>query len=274
MTETTYSIIGGGTMGTTFGRALIANQLAAPEDITFAEVDAGRRKTLSESIGSRVTERAEDAVAGARVIFMAVKPQDFPSVGKALQGLILPEQLVVSIMAGVPIQSLRDHLGHRTVVRAMPNTPAQIGRGITVWTAPSEVSEEQRSHVQTLLATMGREVYVTDEGQIDLATAVSGSGPGFVFLLLEALVDGAVQIGMRRELAAELVYQTVLGSAAYALESDLHTSELRDMVTSPGGTTAAGLYAMEAAGVRAGTISAIVAAYQRTQELSGQERGT
>jgi pyrroline-5-carboxylate reductase len=274
MTAATYSIIGGGTMGTTFGRALIANELATPEDITFAEVDAGRRKALSESMGARVTERADEAVAGASVIFMAVKPQDFPSVGNVLQGLILPEQLVVSIMAGVSIQSLRDHLGHRSVVRAMPNTPAQIGRGITVWTAPPEVDEAQRSAVQTLLATMGREVYVTDERQIDLATAVSGSGPGFVFLLLEALVDGAVQIGMRRELAAELVYQTVLGSAAYALESDLHPSELRNMVTSPGGTTAAGLYAMEQAGMRAGAIDAILAAYQRTQELSGQERGT
>ena len=274
MTDTRYSIIGGGTMGTTFGRALIANNLAAPEDITFAEVDAGRRTTLSDSTGAKVTERADEAVAGTSVVFMAVKPQDFPSVGNVLQGLILPEQLVVSIMAGVSIQNLRDHLGHRSVVRAMPNTPAQIGQGITVWTAPEEVNEAQRSAVQTLLATMGREVYVTDERQIDLATAVSGSGPGFVFLLLEALVDGAVQIGMRRELASELVYQTVLGSAAYALESELHTSELRNMVTSPGGTTAAGLYAMEEAGMRSGAINAILAAYQRTLELSGEERGT
>jgi pyrroline-5-carboxylate reductase len=262
-----FCVIGGGTMGETLSRALVSNGLAAADAITVCDVSASRRDLLQSSLGVRVTDDPEKAASGAPVVFMAVKPQDFGVVGGTLQGLILPEQLIVSIMAGVPIHTIRDHLGHRAVVRAMPNTPAQIGQGLTVWTAPPEVSEDQRAQVAKMLGTLGREIYVPDERHIDMATAVSGSGPGFVFLFLEALIDGAVQIGMRRELAAELVYQTVLGSAAYAQKSGLHPAVLRDMVTSPGGTTAAGLRAMEQQGVRAGTMEAIIAAYRRTQEL-------
>ncbi len=262
-----FAIIGGGTMGGTFGRALLDNQLADPKTITVCETHAQRRADLQESLGVRVTAGPAEAIAGASVIFLAVKPQDFPSVGAALQGLILPEQLVVSIMAGVPIQSLRDQLGHRSVVRAMPNTPAQIGQGLTAWTAPPEVTEAQRRQVQQMLAILGKEIYVPDERHIDMATAVSGSGPGFFFVILEAMIDGAVQIGMRRELATEMVYQTAIGSALYAQQSGLHPAVLRDMVTSPGGTTAEGLRAMEKHGARSGTMEAIIAAYRRTREL-------
>lgn len=268
MTDKAFCVVGGGTMGQTFSRALIRNDLAAPEAITICEVAEARRAALEAELGVATTADPVAAAKDAPVVFMAVKPQDFTSVGTALQGLILPEQLVVSIMAGVPIHTLRDHLGHRAVVRAMPNTPAQIGQGLTAWTAPPEVSEAQRAQVSQMLGTLGQEIYVPDEHHIDMATAVSGSGPGFLFLILEALIDGAVQIGMRRELASELVLQTALGSAAYARESGLHPAVLRDMVTSPGGTTAEGLRAMEQNGVRAGTMEAIIAAYRRTQELS------
>lgn len=262
-----FCIIGGGTMGETFGRALLTNKLAQPSAVTICEVNESRREMLRETLGVEVTASAEDAARGSPIVFLAVKPQDFPAVGEALQGLILPEQLVVSIMAGVPIRTLRDQLGHRSVVRAMPNTPAQIGQGLTIWTAPDEVSADQRAGVQRMLATLGKEIYVPDERHIDMATAISGSGPGFVFLFLESMIDGAVQIGMRRELATEMVYQTALGSAAYAQQSGLHPAVLRDMVTSPGGTTAEGLRAMEEHGVRAGTMEAIIAAYRRTLEL-------
>lgn len=267
-TGKTFCVIGGGTMGQTFTRALISNDLATPQTIAVCEVSAPRRDALANDLGVSVTADPAEAASGAPVVFMAVKPQDFPSVGGVLQGLILPDQLVVSIMAGVPISTLRDHLGHRAVVRAMPNTPAQIGQGITAWTAPPEVSDEQRHRVAAMLATLGREIYVPDERHIDMATAISGSGPGFIFLILESMIAGAVQIGMRRELAAELVYQTVLGSAAYAQSSGLHPAVLRDMVTSPGGTTAEGLHTMEQNGVRAGTMEAIIAAYRRTRELA------
>ena len=266
-----FCVIGGGVMGETIARSIVANGLASPSAIAVCDTDAHRRDWLHESVGVAVTDRHEEAVAGAPLIFLAVKPQDFPPVAAALQGLILPEQLVVSIMAGVRIASVRDQLGHRAVVRAMPNTPAQIGQGLTVWTATEDVDAERRAEVRCLLATLGKEIFVPDERHIDMATAVSGSGPGFIFLILEAMIDGAVQIGMRRELAAEMVYETALGSAAFAKQSGKHIAALRDMVTSPGGTTAEGLLAMERHGVRAGTMEAIIAAYRKTQELGRQQ---
>ncbi len=267
MTDKAFCVIGGGVMGQTITRSLIGSGLAAAPAITVCEVAAPRRQSLEADLGVAATGDAVAAADGAPVVVLAVKPQDFPAVGGALQGFILPEQLVLSIMAGVTMQTLRDRLGHRAVVRAMPNTPAQIGQGLTAWTASAEVTESQRALVGQMLATLGRAIPVQDERHIDMATAVSGSGPGFFFLILEALIDGAVQIGMRRELATELVYQTALGSAAFAQESGLHPAVLRDMVTSPGGTTAEGLRAMEEKGVRAGTMEAIIAAYRRTREL-------
>jgi pyrroline-5-carboxylate reductase len=270
MTDKAYGIIGGGVMGEAIGRSLIATGVAPADAVTICDTDAKRRAYLESNLGVTVTGEHAEASQGAPVVVLAVKPQDFRTVSSSLQGLILPEQLVLSIMAGVSMGTLRDQLGHRALVRVMPNTPAQIGEGLAVWTATPEVDDAQRATVRRILKTLGEELYVPDERHIDMATAVSGSGPGFFFLILEAMIDGAVQIGMRRELAAEMVYQTALGSAAFAKQSGLHTAVLRDQVTSPGGTTAEGLRAMEQQGVRSGIIEAVVAAYERTQEL-GQE---
>ncbi len=265
-----YGIIGGGVMGEAIGRSLISTGTASASAIIICDIDARRRSYLESDLGVTVTGEHAEACQAAPVVVLAVKPQDFRTISNSLQGRILPEQLVLSIMAGVNVGTLRNQLGHRALVRVMPNTPAQIGKGMAVWTATPEVNDEQRAIVRRILQTLGIELYVPDERYIDMATAVSGSGPGFFFLILEAMIDGAVQIGMRRELAAEMVYQTALGSAAFAQQSKLHTAVLRDQVTSPGGTTAEGIRAMEQQGVRAGIIEAIVAAYERTLEL-GQE---
>ena len=265
-----YCIIGGGVMGEAIGRSLISTGTASASVIIICDIDAKRRSYLESDLGVTVTGEHAEACQTAPVVVLAVKPQDFRTISNSLQGRILPEQLVLSIMAGVNVGTLRNQLGHRALVRVMPNTPAQIGKGMAVWTATPEVNDEQRATVRRILQTLGIELYVPDERYIDMATAVSGSGPGFFFLILEAMIDGAVQIGMRRELAAEMVYQTALGSAAFAQQSKLHTAVLRDQVTSPGGTTAEGIRAMEQQGVRAGIIEAIVAAYERTLEL-GQE---
>ena len=265
-----YCIIGGGVMGEAIGRSLISTGTASASAIIICDIDAKRRSYLESDLGVTVTGEHAEACQTAPVVVLAVKPQDFRMISNSLQGRILPEQLVLSIMAGVNVGTLRNQLGHRALVRVMPNTPAQIGKGMAVWTATPEVNDEQRATVRRILQTLGIELYVPDERYIDMATAVSGSGPGFFFLILEAMIDGAVQIGMRRELAAEMVYQTALGSAAFAQQSKLHTAVLRDQVTSPGGTTAEGIRAMEQQGVRAGIIEAIVAAYERTLEL-GQE---
>ena len=149
----------------------------------------------------------------------------------------------------------------------MPNTPAQIGQGMVVWTATEAVSPEARDQVRSVLGALGQELYVDDEKYVDMATAVSGSGPAFVFLVMEALIDAAVHIGMRREMATPIVIQTMLGSALYAQTTDKHLAELRNMVTSPGGTTAEGLLALEDAGVRAAFAEAIVAAYEKAKRL-------
>ena len=262
-----FGVIGGGTMGGTFVAALLVNEIATPDAISVCEVVESRRHWLSGEYGVQVTDDPALAAKDAPVVFIAVKPQDFGTAAEPLQGLIRPEQLVVSIMAGITIDKLCDSLGHHVVVRVMPNTPAQIGEGMLVWTASDKVSTEQRGAVQRILATMGHELYVPSERQIDMATAVSGSGPGFVYLMIESMIDGAVQIGLSREMAQEMVLQTVKGSAQFAQESDTHIAELRNMVTSPGGTTAAGLRAMEQHAARTGTIEAIVEAYRRAQEL-------
>ncbi|HXG42573.1 MAG TPA: pyrroline-5-carboxylate reductase [Dehalococcoidia bacterium] len=263
------AIVGGGVMGEAIVGALLAKGVAEAGDIAVCDVLEERRRILAERYGVRTHAQASEAVRGADVTVLAVKPQEFPAAARSLAGGDAPP-LFLSIMAGVPLRSLMSLLGSQRVARAMPNTPAQIGEGVAVWTASPAVDETDREKVRQVLAALGYELYVDDEKYVEMATAVSGSGPGFVFLLLEALVDGAVHIGLPRPMAVELVYRTVLGSVRYAQASGRHPAELRAQVTSPGGTTAAGLLALERAGVRAAIVAAIEAAHRRALELGGQ----
>ena len=154
------------------------------------------------------------------------------------------------------------------IVRVMPNTPAQIGHGMSVWTATPEVTQPQRDMARRILAAMGRELEVHDENYIDMATALSGSGPGYVFLFLEAMIDAGVHVGIPRDQAELLARQTLLGAAALADQSNMHPAALRNMVTSPGGTTAEGIAALEDGGLRAAVTQAVIAAYRKSRELS------
>jgi pyrroline-5-carboxylate reductase len=262
------AIVGGGVMGEALVAALLAKGVAEAGDIAVGELLEERRRHLAQRYGVRTDAQAAAAVQGADLAVLAVKPQDFPTVARALGGSA--HQLYLSIMAGVPLRALATSLGSQRVARAMPNTPAQIGEGVTVWTALPAVDEGARQQVRRVLAALGHEVYVEDEKYVEMATAVSGSGPGFLFLLLEALVDGAVHIGLPRPLAVELVYRTALGTVRYAQASGRHPAELRSQVTSPGGTTAAGLLELERQGVRAAIMGAIEAAHRRALELGGQ----
>jgi pyrroline-5-carboxylate reductase len=203
------------------------------------------------------------------VLLLAVKPQEFAAVAAGLKGQLTAQQTVLSIMAGVPIARISEGLGSRAVVRAMPNTAAFVGQAMSVWTASEAVSEQGRAAVAKLLGAVGRELQVSDEKYLDMATAVNGSGPGFIFLFLEAFIDGAVHVGLRRDVAEQLATQTLLGAATMALELGKHPAELRNMVTSPGGTTAAGLQVLEDIGLRGAIIDAVEAAYERARELSG-----
>jgi pyrroline-5-carboxylate reductase len=170
-------------------------------------------------------------------------------------------------MAGVTVKQLSKALKTDSIVRSMPNTPAQIGEGMTVWTATADVGGNAREGVRSILGAMGKEAFVPDEKYLDMATGLSGSGPAYVFLFIEALTDAGVHIGLSRDLAATMALQTVLGSAKYAAETGKHPAELRNQVTSPGGTTAEALRAFENGAFRADVLAAVVAAYEKSKAL-------
>jgi pyrroline-5-carboxylate reductase len=265
------TFIGGGMMGEAIIAGVLHNGLATPGDIAACDIVEARRQHLAKTYGVQVSDDAAKASTGSDLVLLAVKPQDFSGTGSSLAAALNGRQTVMSIMAGVTIDSIRSSLKHDAVVRAIPNTPAQIGEGMTVWTATDAVDSSTRDKVRSLLSVLGRELYVADEKYVDMATAVSSSGPAYVFLVIEAMIDAAVHVGLRRDMATTMVLQTVAGSATYALETGRHPAELRNQVTSPGGTTAEGLLALEEAGVRAAFLHAIEAAYEKAKALGGQK---
>lgn len=263
------AFIGGGVMAEAIIGALLAKGLAGPTDISVGEPRAERRIHLAGTYSVRAYERDIEALRDTAVVVLAIKPQDLRNAMAELEGHIQPHQLVISIVAGASLDTIVDGLGHRRVVRAMPNTPARIGHGMTVWTVTPDVDVEQRSTATAILSALGKAAFVPEEKLIDMATAVSGSGPAYVFLAMEALADAAVHVGIPRDLAWELTRQTFVGAAHLAEDSDQHPAVLRNMVTSPGGTTAAGLLCLEEGALRACFTRAVVAAHRRAQELGG-----
>ena len=254
------------------GEAIIAALLRGgtpASDIAACDVVPARRQHLASAYNIAVHDDAPAAARDADIVLLAVKPQDWRTAAGALGAALQPSQTVVSIMAGVRIDDLTKALGHPAVVRAMPNTPGQIGAGFVAWTATDAVDAKARDAVAALLSTLGTAVEVPGEKYVDMATALSASGPAFVYLVIEAMIDGGVEIGLTRELATQMACETVLGSAKFMQSTGEHPAVLRNRVTSPGGTTAAGLAAMEDHAVRAGVAAAVVAAYQRTLELGG-----
>lgn len=261
--------IGGGSMGEALVSAWLARELVQPAEVTVSDVTDARREHMSSTYGAIVTSDNAAAVHEADVVLLAVKPQDFSDVAAGLKGKLPDSATVLSIMAGVPMRRIADELGHAAVVRVMPNTPAFVAEAMSVWMASDAVSAGARKAVATLLGAAGDELEVDDERYVDMATAVSGSGPGFVFLFLESLIDGAVQIGMADDVAERIAAQTLYGSALLAREHEKSPAELRAMVTSKGGTTAAGIEVFDEAGLRGTVVRAVEAAYRRSQELSG-----
>ncbi|MFN2270701.1 MAG: pyrroline-5-carboxylate reductase [Anaerolineae bacterium] len=263
----TIAFIGSGMMGGAIIHALVTKNEVEPEKIIASDLLLERQEELRNRYGVRITADNAAAASGADIVVLSVKPQVLPEVMPELRGKIKPEALVFSIVAGMPIATIGKGLGHKAIVRTMPNTPAQIGEGMTVWTSSPAVTEAQRAQAQAILQTMGLELYVTHEDALDMATAVSGTGPTYVFLLMEALVDAAVHMGFSRREARPIVIQTVLGSAKFAQQSDKHLAELRNMVTSPGGTSAEAIYQMEKGGMRTVLSKAVWAAYQKSRLL-------
>ena len=218
----------------------------------------------------RTTPDNTEAVAGASVIVLAVKPQVMEGVARELAGVINPGQLIVSIAAGVTVSALRAWLGSSAIVRCMPNTPALVGKGVTGLYADAGVSEAQRGEAEELLRAVGDAVWFEQEGELDAVTALSGSGPAYFFAVIEALIEGGVELGLKRDIAHRLVTGTAIGAAAMIGPHD-DPGELRVRVTSPGGTTERALSVLASGGVAHTLRQAVHGAWQRSRELSGVE---
>jgi pyrroline-5-carboxylate reductase len=263
------TFIGGGVMGEAMLSAILDKGLSPSQSISVSDIDEARCRHLEHKYGVAVMNNHRLAADKSDVVVLAIKPQNLTNVMAELSGQIKPPQLVLSIIAGTKISSLCLGLNHDCVVRAMPNTPAQIGEGISVWTAAADVTEQQKEWAGSILGTMGKEIYVDDEKYIDMATAVSGSGPAYIFLFVESLIDAAVDIGLPRDMAKELVLQTVLGSEHFIQKSGKPLAELRRMVTSPGGTTAEALLQLEKGKFSELLMQAVSAAYNKAKRLGG-----
>ncbi|MGH2358536.1 MAG: pyrroline-5-carboxylate reductase [Candidatus Limnocylindria bacterium] len=264
------AIVGAGVMAEAMITGLLADRAVAAEDLVASHPRRERREALNERHGIRVVARNPDAVADAEIVVLAVKPQMVARVMRELRGALRDEQVVLSIVAGATLRSLVEGLIHPAVVRAMPNTPSQIRRGITVWAASEACTARQRELARSVLRALGDERQVDDEEFVAMATALSGTGPTYLFAVMEALIDAGVHLGFPRDLAHDLVVATLVGSSEFAQRSDLHPAQLRNAVTSPGGTSAAAIYELEKGRYRTVLSDAVWAAYRRTLELGAR----
>jgi pyrroline-5-carboxylate reductase len=270
MLDKKITFIGPGVMAEAMIAGLIRQNLANPENILASGPRENRGQKLREKYGIQTTTNNAAAASEADVVVLSVKPQRLSDVMSGLKS-VKKDALVLSIIAGATIEKIGKGLNHNAIVRSMPNTPGQIGEGITVWTASEETSEAQQDMARQILGALGDEVYVEDESYMDMATALSGSGPAYVFLFTEALIDAGVHMGFPRRIAEQLVLKTIRGSVDYYYHAERHPATLRNQVTSPGGTSAEAIYYLEKAGFRTAISRAVWAAYQRSLEL-GKEK--
>jgi pyrroline-5-carboxylate reductase len=270
LTDRRIATVGSGVMAEAMIAGLLRGRLVEPTQIVASHPRPERREALEREHGISTSAENVTAIDGADVILLGIKPQMLLRVGRELGPHVRPGQLVVSILAGATTAALTGILGHPEVVRAMPHTPARLGRGMSVWYATPGTTPEQRAMAGAILGALGAELEVEDEKFVAMATAVSGTGPTYVFLVMEALIDAAVHLGFPRHIAHDIVVQTLEGSTLFAKQSGMHPAELRNMVTSPGGTSAAALHELESGRLRTVLSEAVWAAYRRTVEL-GEE---
>jgi pyrroline-5-carboxylate reductase len=270
LSETKIAFIGSGVMAEAMIKGLVGQGLVPAHNMIASGPRPERGAELAERYGVQVTGDNSAAARDRDIVVLSVKPQ---ILGEVLEELgsqtVQPEALVLSIVAGATIARIAKGLDHQAIVRVMPNTPAQIGMGMSVWTATLETDEAQRGQAQTILAALGEELFVEHENYLDMATALSGTGPAYVFLVMEALIDAGVHMGFSRRVSEQLVMQTMRGSLEFARASRRHPVELRNMVTSPGGTSAEALYQLEKGGLRTVISKAVWAAYQKSRYLGG-----
>lgn len=268
--ESTITFIGPGVMAEAMLSGLLKKELIPAKQILTSGPLIEQVTYLNEKYGTTPFADNNKAVKNADVVVFSVKPQDLDKVLEGLKGSIKKNALILSIVAGATISKIRNGLDHDIIVRAMPNTPAQIGEGITVWTCSDTVSDAQKEITEAILNAFGQEIFVEEEDYLDKATALSGTGPAYVYLFMEAMVDAGVHLGFSRRNAERLVIETVRGSVNYydnGSDQSRHLAHLRNQVTSPGGTSAEAIYYLEKAGFRTAISRAIWAAYQRSKEL-------
>ena len=259
--------IGGGTMAEAILGGMLDGGVAAAGDVIIGEPVPGRRDYLAERYGVGVSDVNGPVADASDLVVMAVKPQDLPKVYADIGGGFTAGQSVMSIVAGAKMKSLADGMRHDGIIRVMPNTPAQIGEGMTMWTCAPSVSQAHRETTAAILSTIGDEIYVDDEKYLDMATALSASGPAYVFLILEAMIDAGVYVGLPLDVSRRMALQTVKGSVELMSQTGRHPAELKNMVTSPGGTTAEALLTLEHAGVPAAFVDAVNVAYLKSIRL-------
>ncbi|MHB8459932.1 MAG: pyrroline-5-carboxylate reductase [Candidatus Limnocylindrales bacterium] len=274
LTHRTIATVGSGVMAEAMIAGLLRGELVEPAQVVASHPRADRRDELARLYGIRTTASNVEAVSAADVVLLAIKPQMLARVGREIGPTLRDGQLVLSVIAGATTTALIGFLGHGQVVRSMPNTPARLGRGMTVWYATPATTAEQRGQASALLRALGHEIEVDDERFVAMATAVSGTGPTYVFLVMEALIDAAVHLGFPRHIAHDLVIETLEGSTHFAKQSGDHPAVLRNMVTSPGGTSAAALHELESGRLRTVLSEAVWAAFRRTVELGEELEAT
>jgi pyrroline-5-carboxylate reductase len=267
------AVVGGGKMGGALVEGMISGGLVKPEAVIVSDADEARRQEISRGYGVAVTADNREAVRGADVILLAVKPQNMAEVLAELAGTVSPSALVISIAAGIATAFIEERLGQEIrVVRVMPNMPALIGEGAAALSPGVHAAEADLTLARQIFAAVGITVDVKEE-LMDAVTGLSGSGPGYAFMIIEAFTDAGVRMGLPRETSLRLISQSLLGAAKLCLRGEKPPAELRAMVTSPGGTTLAGLKVLEERKLREALIAAVEAATMRSAELGGRKIG-
>ncbi|MEN6374755.1 MAG: pyrroline-5-carboxylate reductase [Smithella sp.] len=263
------AVIGGGKMGSIIAQGLISREIISGKNITVTDIDVERLKILSNTMGLQVSDKNKDTVKNADIIILAVKPQNMAQTLKEIAPAVNKSKTVISIAAGITTTFVESNLAKGIrVIRVMPNTPALVSAGATAVAKGTNATDEDIKLARTIFDAVGITVEV-EEKLMDAVTGLSGSGPAYFFVIIEALSDAGVLMGLPRNLALQLAAQTMLGAATLCLQEGNHPAQLKDMVTSPGGTTAAGLQALEEGKIRATLIAAVEAATKRSKELAG-----
>lgn len=260
-------IIGGGNMGTTFAQSFLAAHIIRPKDLMILEKNTNRLAYLRSGNFGAIYDEAGDYIHNVDLLVLAVKPQNTPDLFPAIRPYLTPNQLVLSIMAGVRMSSIEEGLGVKKVIRAMPNLPAQVGMGMTAFTARQEVSRKELIEVQNLLSTTGKAIYFEDESMLDAATAVSGSGPAYVFYFMKSMIAAAEKLGFSETHAELLVWQTFMGAIHLHNKNDISPEEWIRRVSSKGGTTEAAIQTFQKRNLGEDIQDGVLAAFRRAEEL-------